>query len=103
MTKQEFIYCSILFVMKFKNRNIEDIVPATTNWRPVKGKIENCIVNVDNIMRVYLNGEKEACLFLDVKYNISIDGYGKRLHNYETFKTQKDFIKHFKLYLEDIV
>ena len=102
MTKQEFIYCSILFVMKFKNRNIEDIVPATTNWRPVKGKIENCIV-VGDKMYVYFNDEKQACLFLDVKYNICIDGYGKRLHNYETFKTQKDFINHFELDLEDIV
>ena len=77
MTKNEFKLCSILFVNTFKNKNIEDVVQITDDWKPVKGKIEKLIfVNIGNFCANVNDDRERACLFYDVDCNLIINGYG---------------------------
>ena len=106
MTKNEFKLCSILFVNTFKNKNIEDVVQITDDWRPVKGKIEKLIfVNIGNFCaNVNDNDREHACLFYDDDCNLIINGFGSpQIENIDSFKTIKDFINHFKIPFKDIV
>lgn len=100
MTFNEFKFCCIVFFEKYKNLTMNDIIKDTN------------IKNVDSVIKD-LSFDTRSCygsvkmdsMFFHSECCIRLNGYGDERYFYKNYKwyNSKEFLKTFKIPLEDIV